>query len=269
MRRGVFERRARRGAHQAARIVAQLLRTVVVDGHRPLALPHRLLQRAHQPFGGIGRYAEAVDHQIDRVDLIAVELHARRDFADLAVDAGIDIPLLGQLFEQFAVVPLAALHHGSEQGDPATVEIPEDQIGDLLVRVMHHLLARGRRIGARRACVEQTQEIVDLRNGPDRRTGILVGGLLLDSHHGAQSRDLVHIGALHRPDELTRVGRERLHVAALPLGIDRVEGQRRFARAAESGDYHEFATRNFEVYVLQVVNPRAEYLDAFLFHRIQ
>ena len=44
----------------------------------------------------------------------------------------------------------------------------------------------------------------------------------------------VDVGLLHPLEELPRVGRQRLDVAALPLGVDRVEGERRLARAADA-----------------------------------
>ncbi len=265
VRRGVLEGHARRGAHQVARVETLLPGPVVVDGHRALALAHRLLQRGHQPFAGLLADHEAVDHQVDGVYLVAVEAHAGRDFADLAVDARVDVPLFGQRLEQLPVVALAALDHRGHERDAPPVEAPEDEVGDLVVGVVDHLLARNGRIGPRGTRVEQAQEIVDLRDGAHGRAGILVGRLLLDGHHGAQPRDLIDVGTLHRPHELPRVGRERLHVAALPLGVDRVEGQRRFARPREAGDDYQFAARNFEVHVLEVVNPGAQYFDR-IFH---
>ena len=146
-RRGVLEGHARRGAHQVARVETLLPGPVVVDGHRALALAHRLLQRGHQPFAGLLADHEAVDHQVDGVYLVAVEAHARRYFADLAVDARIDVPLLGQRLEQFAVVALAALDDGGHQGDLTPGEARENQLGDLGVGIVDHLLARHGRIG--------------------------------------------------------------------------------------------------------------------------
>ena len=264
----VLEGHARRGAHQVARVETLLPGPVVVDGHRALALAHRLLQRGHQPFAGLLADHEAVDHQVDRVDLVAVEAHAGRDLADLAVDAGVDVALSGQRLEELPVVALAALDHRGHERDAPPVEAPEDEVGDLVVGVVDHLLARDGRIGPRGTRVEQTQEIVDLRDGAHGRAGVLVGGLLLDGHHGAQPRDLIDVGALHRPHELPRVGRERLHVAALPLGIDRVEGQRGLARAREARDDHQFAARDLQIDVLEVVHPRSVYLDR-IFHRVR
>ena len=267
VRRRIFERDARGGAHQMPRIVAHRLRIVVVERHRPLALPHRLLERSHQPVARLLAHAQAVDHQVDRVDLVAVELHARRELAHLAVDTGVEVALLHQRLEQLAVVSLAALDDRCEQRDATACEIAQDQVENLLVGVMHHLLARSRRIGARSARIEQTQEVVDLGDGTHRRPRIFVGRLLLDGHHGAQPRDLVHIGTLHRPHELTRVGRQGLHIPPLPLGIDRIECQRRFARPRQAGDNHQLVARNRYVYIFQIVYPCAEYLDCLLsFH---
>ena len=40
---------------------------------------------------------------------------------------------------------------------------------------------------------------------------------------------MLDIGLLHHLEELARIGREALDIAALPLGIDRIEGEGRFA----------------------------------------
>ena len=51
----------------------------------------------------------------------------------------------------------------------------------------------------------------------------------------------VDVGLLHPLEELARVRRQRLDVAALPFGVDRVEGERRLARAADAGHDDERA----------------------------
>ena len=260
----VLERNARRRAHQVPRIEALLPGPVVVDRHRPLALAHRLLQRGDKTLARLLPHDQPVDNQVDRVDLVAVEAHPRRDLADLAVDPCVDIPLPRQRLEQLPVVALATLHHRGHQRDAPPGKAFENQLRDPVVRVVDHLLARHRRVGPRRPRVEQAQEVVDLRHGPHRRTRVLVRGLLLNGDNRAQSRDLVHVGTLHRPHELTRIGRQRLHVAALSLGVDRVEGQRRLPRPRKTRDDHQFAARNFQIHVFQVVDPSALYLDRFL-----
>ena len=54
----------------------------------------------------------------------------------------------------------------------------------------------------------------------------LAGGLLLDGDGGGEPLDGVDVGLLHEPEELPRVGAQRLDVAALSLGEDGVERQR-------------------------------------------
>ena len=160
------------------------------------------------------------------VNLVAVELHSRRNVGNLAIDSSIQITLLLELFEQLAVVSLTSADNGSQQRNFATRKAILDQFDNAFVGVMHHLLARYGRICARGTSIQQTQEIVDLGNRTHRRTRVLVGGLLLDRHNGAQTRNLIDIRTFHIADELAGIGRKGLHIATLPLGIDRIEGQR-------------------------------------------
>ena len=60
---------------------------------------------------------------------------------------------------------------------------------------------------------------------------------------GADAVDAIDVGLLHPLEELPRVGRQRLDVAPLPFGVDRVEGERRLARSADAGDDDQLAER--------------------------
>src|SRR5205823_7611439 len=84
--------------------------------------------------------------------------------------------------------------------------------------------------------VEDTQIVVDLGDGADGRARIAAGCLLLDADRGRQTGQVIDVRLLHLAHELPRVRRQRLDVAALPLRIERVEGQRRSARAADAGE---------------------------------
>jgi hypothetical protein len=54
---------------------------------------------------------------------------------------------------------------------------------------------------------------------------------LLDGDRRGQPIDRVNVRLFHQAKELTGVRRQRLDVAALAFGVDRIEGERRFARA--------------------------------------
>jgi hypothetical protein len=76
---------------------------------------------------------------------------------------------------------------------------------------------------------------------------------VLDRDRGREPLDRVDLGLLHLLEELPGVRRQRLDVAALAFGIDRVEGERRFTGAREPGDHDELVARDLEVDVLEVV----------------
>src|SRR2546422_10918357 len=61
------------------------------------------------------------------------------------------------------------------------------------------------------------------------------------------------IWLFHLIEELPRISGEALDVAALPLGIKSVEGQRGFPGAAQPGDDHQFLPWNFHMEVLEIV----------------
>ena len=101
---------------------------------------------------------------------------------------------------------------------------------------------------------------------PTVERGILPGGLLLDRDGGREPLDGVDVGLFHQPEELPGVGRERLDVAPLPLGVDGVEGERGFPRAGEPGDDRQPVAGNGDGDVLEVVLAGAPHHQIFLSH---
>ena len=83
MRSRLVERDAARRTHQVTAVKTHVVRIVVVDHHRSLALPHGLLQALEHPRPDIGLHDQAVDDQLDMVNLIAVEPLAGVIFAYL------------------------------------------------------------------------------------------------------------------------------------------------------------------------------------------
>ena len=104
---------------------------------------------------------------------------------------------------------------------------------------------------------KQPHIVVDLGNGADRGARVLRGGLLLDGDGRRQTVDLVDVRLLHHLQELACIGRQRFDVAALALGIDRIEGERGFARAGQAREHDQLIARQFHVDVLEIVLARA------------
>ena len=100
---------------------------------------------------------------------------------------------------------------------------------------------------------EQAQVVVDLGDRADRRARVARGRLLVDRDRRRQPLDRVDVRLVHLAEELARVGGQRLDVAALALGVDRVEGERGLPGAGQAGDDHQRVARQLEGDVLQVV----------------
>ena len=98
---------------------------------------------------------------------------------------------------------------------------------------------------------------MDLGHRADGRARILRCRLLLDRDRRRQAVDLIDVRLLHHFQELARVGRERLDVAALALGVDRVEGERGFSGAREAREHDQLVARDGEIDVLEVMLARA------------
>ena len=109
---------------------------------------------------------------------------------------------------------------------------------------------------------EQAQVVVDLGDGPDGGAGVVRGGLLLDGDGRGQALDVVDVRLLHDRQELPGIGREGFHVAPLALGIDGVEGERRFSGPRKPGEDDEAVPGQVEVDVLEVVGAGAADADA-------
>ena len=112
---------------------------------------------------------------------------------------------------------------------------------------------------------EQPQIIVNFRGSGDRRARIARGIFLPDGHGGRDAGDFVDVRLFHALQELPRVSGERLDVAALPFGINGVEGQRRFAGAADTRDHSDGVVRNFDGDVPEVMDAGAADADSLLF----
>ena len=103
---------------------------------------------------------------------------------------------------------------------------------------------------------QQPQVVVDLGHRADRRARVARGRLLVDRDRRREPLDRVHVRLVHLPEELAGVGRQRLDVAALALGVDRVERQARLARARQPGYHDQRVARQRQRDVLEVVLAR-------------
>ena len=72
---------------------------------------------------------------------------------------------------------------------------------------------------------------------------------------------MLDIGLLHHFEELPRIGRQRFHVPPLPLGIDRIEGETRFARTRQPGNHDQLIAGQINIDALKIMLARTAHLE--------
>ena len=199
-----------------------------LDLRHSLAETQRRLDRVGEPAGDAVLADEAVDHDLDPVLFVATELQvcATGQLVRNAVDAHPRVALARHLVEEGLVLPLAAAHERGQDGKARAIGQVEHAVDDLLRALPADRLAAVRAVRLADAGIEEPQVVVDLGDGSHRRAGIARGRLLIDRYRRREPLDEIDVGLVHLPEELPCVRRERLHVAALALGVDRVESKR-------------------------------------------
>ena len=177
---------------------------------------------------------QPVDHHRDVVLVLLVEDDLLLEQAQLAVDLHAREALGAQLLELLAVLALAAADDRRQHHEPGALLHGHDLVDDLLGRLRRDRPAAVEAVRLADPRPQQAQVVVDLRDRADRRPRVARRRLLVDRDRRRQALDRVHVRLVHLPQELARVGAQRLDVAALALGVDRVEGQRGLARARQA-----------------------------------
>ena len=127
---------------------------------------------------------------------------------------------------------------------------------DALRAVAPHGLAAVAAVKASRAREQQLQVIVELGHRADGGARGAHRIRLVDGDGGRNAVDAIDRRLVHAIEELPRVRREGFDVTPLAFGIQRVEHQRRLARARHARDHHELVQRNLETQVLEIVLAR-------------
>ena len=216
-----------------------------VDDHQPARQLHRRFQRIREALLYVRSHSEAIDHHFQRVFFRLGEFGRVGYLIDFPVHAHAHEALLAHVLEEFCVFTLAGAHHRGHHLYARALGQRQHLIDDLIDGLLANLLAAHGAVRHAGARVEQAQVVVDLRDRAHGRARVFRGGLLVDGDGGRKAVDGIHVRLLHLPQKLAGVGGERFHIAALPLGVDGIEGQRAFAGAGKAGHDDEAVARQF------------------------
>ena len=188
--------------------------------------------------------------------------------SELAVDARLRVAARPQRRQLLLELAFAAADDRREHVDALVLRVEHHHVDDALERLAGDFLAAVRAVRHADVGEQQPQVVVDLGDRADRRSRVRAGGLLLDRDRRRQPVDQIDVRLLHLLEELPGVRGQRLDVAALPFGVDRVEGERRLARAGQAGDDHQLVARDVDVDVLEVVDARAADRNPVVSHTV-
>lgn len=101
--------------------------------------------------------------------------------------------------------------------------ITQNFFHDIAHLMFLHLLPRHGRDGFPDTGIQEPKVFVYLRRGSHRRTRVTGVHLLFDGNGRGNTFDIVAFRLAHTPQELTSIGRKALHIAALPLRLQRIK----------------------------------------------
>src|ERR1019366_5763252 len=186
---------------------------------------------------------EAIDHDVEVVDLRAIELDLVAEVDHRAVDSRAHEALATQALELELELALPGPRDGRHDREARPLGHREDPVDDLLNGLRLDALSAVWTMRNTDARIEEPQVVGDLGDRAHRRARGLREGPLLDGDRGAEPVDALDVGLRELLEELPRVRAQGLDVASLALGVDRIEGERRLTRTAGAGEDDDLASR--------------------------
>jgi hypothetical protein len=144
-------------------------------------------------------------------------------------------------------------HERRQHRQPDARREGHDGARDLLGTARGHRLAAARAVLLPELRVENAQIVVDLGDRPHRGSRVRRRALLLDRDRRREAAQGFDLRPIELPEELPRVGAQRLDVAPLPFGVEGVERQARLAGPARPREDDERALGDREPVDVEVV----------------
>ena len=144
---------------------------VVIDElqhHDAVGQVQRGLDRIGEPLLGAGLDGQAINHDLDVVLLLLLQLGRIGQRMHHAVDADPAVALRVELLEQVGEFALAGTHHRGEYLEPGAFGHHQHLVDDLLRGLAGDPLTADRAVRRAGPRVQQPQVVVHLGDGPDR-----------------------------------------------------------------------------------------------------
>ena len=223
--------------HLAPRRLGGFLRQ---HDHPIFSLAKRQLQRVGEPAPLVHGRQQPVDDQFHR-QLLRARTGRNQlgivEVLDLAVEPYPLKPPQPHPRQLIAQHTRLRPHERRQQHHPFSGTLGQHAPHIVIKRALHHppsVLRTTLFTGER---PEQLRVICDLRHGGDRAARRASARALFDRQHRGESVDEVDVRPLELIQHLPGLGRQALHVFAVALRVNRVEGQRGLPRSARPRDH--------------------------------
>ena len=150
------------------------LRALHLHVDQTAGLLKRLLQGLRQPLPDPFLYHQTVDENLDIVLDILVQADLLGKFIQVSVDPDAHIAGLSRLGDHLLMLALAAAHDRGKQLQAGLLRERHQRIRHLVNRLPFDLSSALRAMHDPAARVQQTEIIVDLRNGSNRRPWVVI-----------------------------------------------------------------------------------------------
>ncbi len=228
---------------------------LILGGNNKRSFPQHksLLDGFRQPRTHPCLILEPINDDGDMMLDLAVKLEVIGEADDLAVNTSADETAPKHVLEEVLVFPLLAANDRGEDEEARSRGQSHDAGDDLFAGLGGNFPAALGAMSLADAREQHAQVIVDFRDGADRRTRVFPPRLLLDADGRRQTGKKIDVRLVHLPQKLPGISRQRFHVAALSFRIQRIEGERAFARAGDAGEDDQAIAGQLEIDVLQIV----------------
>ena len=248
------------GAGKASK---KLLRNTFFDrakkpkAEKAFAHAQPILNRHHQRFEEIGLDHKFVDNCFHVIGERLVHLKLFAQVNQFIVDAQPTVALGTDLAKEIGVIFTIDFEDRGVDLDERADGEGKDMFGNLDRCARRHFGVTVGAVSRAGGGEENAEVVIDVGHGADGGAGVAADRLLFNRNYRREAIDCIDLGLLQLGHKFARKGRERLQKAALPLGVDRLKGERRFARSTQPRHDNQFVTGDLDIDVLQVVLPCA------------
>ena len=186
---------------------------------------------------------KAVDYNLNGVLDVLFQLDFFFKVIEVAIYPYAGKPAAGRCFKLFYVGTFSAPHHRREHLKTSSLRQFENSIHHLVDSLLFNHPTAYRTVWHADARIEQTQVVINLGYGANGGTRVARSSLLVDGDSRRKSFDGIHIGLVHLAQKLTCIAGKTLYIAALSIGVNRIERKAGFAAARKTSHYNQLVTR--------------------------